>query len=52
MIITVSNTLVVENPTPEMKQWCKKNLTLANPEYAKKARMNLWLGDTPKTFKR
>lgn len=50
MIITVSNTLVVENPTPEMKQWCKKNLTLANPEYAKKARMNLWLGDTPKTF--
>lgn len=30
--------------------WCKKNLTLSNPDYAKKARMHLWLGDTPKTL--
>ena len=50
MIITVSNTLTVENPTAEMLVWCKKHLTLANPDYAKKARMNLWLGNTPKTL--
>lgn len=30
--------------------WCKKNLTLSNPDYTKKARMHLWLGDTPKTL--
>lgn len=50
MIITVSNTLAVENPSAEMLMWCKKNLILTNPDYAKKSRMNLWLGDTPKTL--
>ena len=50
MIITVSNTLTVENPTAEMLVWCKKHLTLSNPDYAKKVRMNLWLGNTPKTL--
>lgn len=50
MIITVSNTLTVDNPTPEMITWCKKNLTLINPDYTKKARMGLWLGNTPKTL--
>lgn len=47
MIVTVSNVLTVENPTKELLMWCKKNLTLPNPEYAKKARMGFWLGDTP-----
>lgn len=47
MLITVSNTIAVENPTAEAMMWCKKNLTLTNPDYAKKARMHLWLGDTP-----
>lgn len=50
MLITVSNTLTVTNPTPEMLMWCKRNLVISNPEYAKKARMNLWLGNTPKTL--
>ena len=46
MNVTVSNVLTVENPTKELQMWCKKNLTLPNPEYAKKARMGFWLGDT------
>lgn len=46
MNVTVSNVLTVENPTKELQAWCKKNLTLPNPEYAKKARMGFWLGDT------
>ncbi len=50
MIVTVSNTLTIENPTAEMQMWCKKHLTLPNPDYAKKLRMNLWLGNTPKTL--
>lgn len=48
MLIEVSNTLSVNNPTKELMTWCKKNLVIANPEYVKKARMNLWLGNTPK----
>lgn len=50
MQITVSNTLTVTEPTKEMLMWCKRNLVIANPEYAKKARMGFWLGDTPKTL--
>lgn len=48
MLIEVSNTLSVNNPTKELMTWCKKNLVIVNPEYAKKSRMNLWLGNTPK----
>lgn len=50
MLIEVSNTLTVENPTSEMVLWCKRNLIIPNPEYAKKARMGFWLGDTPKVL--
>lgn len=50
MIVTVSNTLTIENPTAEMQMWCKKHLTIPNPDYQKKLRMNLWLGNTPKTL--
>ena len=47
MKIIVANVLTVEEPSQELKDWCKKNLTLPNPDYAKKARMHLWLGNTP-----
>ena len=50
MIITVSSTLTIENPTAEMLVWCSKYMRIANPEYQKKVRMNLWLGNTPKTL--
>lgn len=50
MRIAVSNTLTVTDPTPDMLMWCKRNLVITNPDYVKKARMNLWLGNTPKTL--
>lgn len=50
MIITISNTLTIENPTKEITDWCKRELTLPNPVYTKKARMGFWLGNTPKTI--
>lgn len=50
MQIDVSNTLTVTDPTDEMLIWCNKNLSIPNPEYAKKARMNLWLGNTSRTL--
>ena len=50
MRVTVSNVLTVTDPTPELMMWVKRTLTLPNPDYAKKARMHLWLGNTPKTL--
>lgn len=48
MEITVGRTVNISNPTPEIKAWCKKNLTIPNPDYIKKVRMSLWTGNTPK----
>lgn len=50
MQVTVSNALTITEPSRELIQWCKKNLIIANPDYAKKARMGFWTGDTPKTL--
>lgn len=33
-----------------MKWWIEKELTIPNPEYAKKERMGFWLGRTPKVL--
>jgi superfamily II DNA or RNA helicase len=48
MIVTVSNNITINNPSPEVLTWCQTNLKLPNPEYAKKARMGFWVGNTPK----
>ena len=50
MNVTVSNVLTIENPTQDALMWCKRNLTITNPEYAKKARMHFWFGNTPATL--
>lgn len=50
MQVTVSNNIIVKNPTAELISWCKSNLTIDNPDYAKKIRMGFWLGNTPKTL--
>lgn len=48
MRITVGNQLRVEQSSPALEEWCKKHLVVDNPDYAKKLRMHLWLGNTPK----
>ena len=48
MQVTVSNNIRITNPSPEIITWCQNNLTLPNPEYAKKVRMGFWVGATPK----
>ena len=48
MQVTISNNIKIQNPTPEIIEWCKTNLTIDNPEYAKKVRMGFWVGNTPK----
>lgn len=47
MQMTVANQLRIQDPSPALRLWCRENLVLPNPDYAKKARMHLWLGGTP-----
>lgn len=48
MNIKVSNIITVTDPNINIFSWCKRVLRIPNPEYAKKVRMGLWLGNTPK----
>ena len=48
MTVTVSNNIKIKNPSTEIISWCQAHLKLNNPEYAKKARMGFYLGNTPK----
>ena len=50
MQVTISNNIKIQNPSDEIIEWCKTNLTLDNPDYAKKVRMGFWVGNTPKTL--
>lgn len=50
MDVIISNNIEITNPTQEIIAWTKSNLTLSNPEYAKKLRMGFWVGNTPKTL--
>ena len=50
MEIKFSNEITISQPTPEILAWCKQNLVIDNPEYAKKERMGLWVGKTPRTL--
>lgn len=48
MKITISNIIRIEEPTKEIIDYCKKELTFNNPDYIKKQRMGFWTGKTPK----
>lgn len=45
--VIISNEITVYEPSGELTKWCKENLIVNNPEWEKKFRMKLWLGDTP-----
>lgn len=47
MRLTISNEIIVTEPTIDMRIWVRDNLTLRNPDFDKKLRMGLWLGNTP-----
>ena len=51
MQVTVSNNIKITDPSPEILAYCKDNLTLPNPDYAKKVRMGFWTGNTPKELR-
>lgn len=51
MQVTVSNNIKITDPSPEILAYYKDNLTLPNPDYAKKVRMGFWTGNTPKELR-
>lgn len=50
MRVDIENEIRIKRPTEELLEWCEKNLVFLNPEYTKKARMGMWLGNTPRTI--
>lgn len=48
MKINISNIIEIKDPTQEIIDYCKKDLTFTNPDYIKKQRMGFWMGKTPK----
>ena len=50
MKVIISNEITIFEPVQEIMDWCKRELVLPNPDYAKKERMGLWVGNTPRTL--
>ena len=50
MDIKISNEITINGSTQELVDWCRKELVIDNPDYAKKERMGLWVGNTPRTL--
>ena len=50
MMIEIGSRLKITDPSEAIISWCKDNLVIANPDYQKKVRMNLWTGNTPRTL--
>ena len=50
MQFEVGNDIYVRDPTKELREWCRTNLVLDNPDYYKKVRMGLWTGGTPESI--
>lgn len=51
MIGIVDSEIRIVGADNSVKDYCKNRLTLSNPDYEKKRRMGMWVGNTPKTIK-
>ena len=49
-VFTIKNELIIDNPTNAMREWCKYNLIIPNPQYAKAEEKGKWTGNIPKTL--
>ena len=49
-VFTIKNELIIDNPTNAMRKWCRDNLTIPNPQYAKAEAMGKWTGNIAKTL--
>lgn len=48
MEIVVDNKIKITDPASDLLGWCKANLELDNPDFAKKQAMGKWTGNTPR----
>lgn len=48
-MVKISNKIEMDK-TKELLEFCKEYLVIDNPEFFKKQKMNLWIGNTPKTL--
>lgn len=46
MDLTISNELIIKNPSKELIGWARENLVFVNPEYFSRKRRGLWIGNT------
>ena len=46
MKVTISNEIRIQEPSKELLETVRRELTMLNPEYTKKQRMGLWTGRT------
>lgn len=51
MNFLLDNKLYIKNPIPQVLYWAENELVVDNPDYYKKERLGLWLGNTPKRIK-
>lgn len=51
MNITINSQIIVENPSKEIKEYCKQNLEIKNPEIQRYKAMGLWTGRIQKIIK-
>lgn len=47
MQVIISNEIVIQEPSSALVKWVHDNLIIKNPDYQKKKRMGLWVGNTP-----
>ena len=46
MEVTISNEIIVKEPSAALIQWVRENLVFENPEYINRTRRGLWTGNT------
>lgn len=46
MELTISNELIIRNPSAPLIRWARENLIFENPEYINRRRRGLWTGNT------
>lgn len=49
-VFTIKNELIIDNPTNAMRKWCRDNLIIPNPQYAKAEEKGKWTGNIAKTL--
>lgn len=48
--IILREKIFIDQPTKQIKDWCKENLVIDNPDYYKLERLGKWTGRTSKTI--